>query len=69
MHGETALHCAADNERHNVVRMLLSGKANPDVQRTVGGSALLDAATRGDDRVVGMLLECAANPNVVCVYQ
>ena len=64
MHGETALICASEQWRPDVLQMLLSIGANPDMQKVDGVSALLDSATRGNPDVVRMLLESKANPDL-----
>jgi hypothetical protein len=64
MHGETALICASEQWRPDVLQMLLSIGANPDMQKVDGVSALLDSATRGNLDVVRMLLESKANPDL-----
>jgi len=64
MHGETALICASEQWRPDVVQMLLSNGADPDMQKIDGVSALLDSATRGNSDVVRMLLESKANPDL-----
>ena len=61
----TALHWAANNNRHTVVPHLLPAKADIKAVTCNGWTALHSAAYRGSSAVVEQLLQAKADPTAV----
>lgn len=73
--GDTALHCVARvspkapvHRNLAVVPLLLEAGADIDVQDACGDSALMLAASRGNDQLVRLLLDAGASVNIANRY-
>ena len=63
--GYSPLFLAAQNGYHQVVKVLLTAKANPDTRRNDGPTALYAASQNGHHQIVEILLDAGADKNVV----
>ena len=61
--GQTALMRAVYNRQQDVVRLLLTHKANPEIRTPTGNSVLVNAARVGDRGIVELLLDAGVDIN------
>lgn len=62
--GDSMLIVAAYAEQADVVAELIRRGAHLDFENSMGQTAVSCAVFRGDERILGMLLDAGANPNV-----
>ena len=62
-HGDPPLHKAARNGHYELVKLLLTYRADPETLDGNGRTALQQASDRGREDVVILLLENGADPN------
>ena len=64
--GETALHIAAENGNHGIVRLLLNFGSNVNIRDFIGQTPLMKAARNGHSNIIRFLLEKNAKEDILC---
>ena len=64
--GETALHIAAENGNHGIVKLLLNLGSNVNIRDFIGQTPLMKAARNGHSNIIRFLLEKNAKEDILC---